>query len=283
MFRFFRKEGPMLKTSASLSVQYDNPFAPFSGEDWRKGLAWVRASGFDAVELIVSDPKLLDLSSLQQALQSNGLPVSTISTGQAMSLEGIELCAASEAVRLQARRRLFEDIDFSAALGRPNVTIGLIRGRGGKLNEQMETDLLLRELCEVAAYARENGVTLNLEPINRYECKRVNSTEDGYRMLQLLGFPANVGILYDTFHSNIEDPGMLDAVNAYAAHISHVHLADSNRRLPGEGHIDFPGILRALEQNGYGGYVSLEVLNLPSAEHIIKQAGETVRRFVCIR
>ena len=43
-----------MKVSTSLSVQYDNPFSPFPGKDWKQGLDWVRDSGFDAVEIILS-------------------------------------------------------------------------------------------------------------------------------------------------------------------------------------------------------------------------------------
>ena len=53
-----------MKVSTSLSVQYDNPFSPFPGKDWKQGLDWVRDSGFDAVEIILSDPDLLDRNAL---------------------------------------------------------------------------------------------------------------------------------------------------------------------------------------------------------------------------
>lgn len=273
----------MLKTSASISVQFDNPFSPFAGADWKKGFAWVKASGFDAVEIILSAPQMLNTDEILAELEKHELPVSTISTGQAMGMEGIELCAMSEAVREHAHKRLVEDIDFAVRVGRANVTIGLIRGRGGKLSAALEMDLLRRELCSLGEYALKQGVKLNLEPINRYECKCINSTEDGYRFLAHMGLPENIGILYDTFHSNIEDADMFAAVTAYAPQISHVHFADSNRRLPGEGHIDFPRLCRTLEQANYQGYVSLEVLNHPNAEHIIQYAGEAVRRAVCTK
>lgn len=267
----------MIRVSASISVQYDNPFSPFPGSAWREGLAWVKRCGFDAVELIVSDPTLLDVGAIRDALDAQELPVSTISTGQAMGMEGIAMCAPSRTVREAARRRLFEDIDFSAALGGANVTVGLIRGRGGELAPALERELLRHELRIVAEYAAERGVRINLEPINRYECKLLNATADGCAVLQEIGNPKNVGILYDTFHSNIEDADMFSAIADGAAVISHVHLADSNRRLPGEGHIDFPRVIRTLDAKGYDGYVSLEVLNNPSAAHVQQNAAQAIR------
>lgn len=270
----------MFKTSASITVQYDNIFAPFPGSEWEAGFVWAKEQGFDAVELIVADPALLDAEQIAAAAQKLGLSISTISTGQAMGMEGLSMCVPSRAVRDATYRRLCEDIDFSVRLGRPNVTVGLIRGRGTEYPFETVYPLLLHEMRRVAAYADRARVTLNLEPINRYEVALVNSTAEGRTLLKDIGSPKNVGILYDTFHSNIEDEDMLSAIRENAGQISHVHLADSNRRLPGEGHTDFPAILKTLEQSAYSGYVSLEVLNRPDRAHIRACAGKQMRKIM---
>lgn len=269
-----------MKFSASLSVQYDNIFSPFPGKEWADGLAWVRDSGFDAVEIILSDPALIDRRALTQRLEQLDLPVSTISTGQAMGLEGLSLCSASRAVREQTLSRLREDIDFSVSLGRPHVTVGLIRGRGGELEVKMERELLTDSLKRIAEYAQRQGVMLNLEPINRYECRHLNASVSALEIIREIGAPSCMGVLYDTFHSNIEDADMCQAIHQLKGWISNVHLADSNRRLPGEGHIDFTEVYRQLEADGYDGYAALEVLNAPSAVHIREYAGEAVRAFL---
>lgn len=272
--------GAVVKISTSLSIQYDNIFSPFPGRDWTEGLQWVRRSGFDAVELILSDPALLDRRALERQLERLDLPVSTISTGQAMGLEGLSLCSASRAVRDGTLARLREDIDLSVSLGRPHVTVGLIRGRGGELDMQTERELLADSLKRIAEYAQQQGVMLNLEPINRYECGHLNASVSALELIRQIGNPSCMGVLYDTFHSNIEDADMCQAIHQLKGWISNVHLADSNRRLPGEGHIDFAAIRRQLEADGYAGYAALEVLNAPSAAHIREYAGETVRAFL---
>lgn len=92
-----------------------------------------------------------------------------------------------------------------------------------------------------------------------------------------MGDPWNVGVLYDTFHSNIEDADMLETIQKLKGRISHVHFADSNRRLPGEGHIDFKAIYNKLVGIGYKGYVSLETLNKPDRETIKSLAGASLK------
>jgi sugar phosphate isomerase/epimerase len=262
----------LIRTSASITAQYDTVFTPFPGKDFYKALHWVKARGFDAAELFVSDPAVLDSAGIAREVARLGLAVATISTGQAAVRDGLSMTSPDENVRLATRKRLFEAIDFSACLGGPNVTIGLIRGRGGQLPKDAEYGLLKSELEQVANYAARKSITLNVEALNRYECSLLSSSESAYEFIMEMGNPENVGVLYDTFHSNIEDADMISTIARIAHKIVHVHFADSNRRLPGEGHINFPRVLQALKAAGYDGYVSLEVLNHPSAEHIIEFA-----------
>lgn len=268
-----------MKCSTSLSIQYDNIFSPFLGREWIQGLKWVKESGFDAVEIIVSDPGLLDLGAVQRELLKLELPISTISTGQAAGLEGLSMMAASREVRQAALKRLREDIDFAVELGRPHVTIGLIRGKGGNLPFDVEHALLVDSMKEIAEYAARQDVILNLEPINRYECVHLNASLSALELIKEIGNPQHVGILYDTFHSNIEDVDMAETIGRLKGHISNVHIADSNRQLPGEGHIDFEKVRQALEASGYEGYVALEVLNRPNPQHIVEHAGKSIQLF----
>ena len=120
----------MVKLSASVSVQYDNVFSPFSGNEWEKGLEWVKSCGFEGAELIVSDPKLVDADKIAAKLEQLGLKASTISTGQAMGIEGLAMTAAAEYLRELTRKRLFAAVDCSVKLGRPTIAVGLIRGLG---------------------------------------------------------------------------------------------------------------------------------------------------------
>ncbi|MEA4894988.1 MAG: sugar phosphate isomerase/epimerase family protein [Oscillospiraceae bacterium] len=258
-----------MKTAASISIQYNNPFSPFPAKDWRKGFKWAKDAGLDGVELIFSDPKLIDLGAVTYELDKLGLGVATLATGQATALEGFSLTSYSEEQRSLAVKRCCEDIDFSVELGtKPNVTIGLIRGRGSAVALADERELFKHELAKVAEYADKRGVKLNLEPINRYEAALLNSVEDTAAFLDEMGNPQNIGILYDTFHVNIEDCGQKHTIESFGRKIVHVHFADSNRRLPGEGHIDYREVVSALEGIGYNNWISLEMLSVPSSEYV---------------
>ena len=259
----------MIKRSASVAIQFDSCFSPFLSSEWQKGLQWVKDCAFDGVELIISDPTLVDRYALHRTLEKLNLEVSTLSTGQCAMLEGLSMTSAASYIRSATNLRIQQNIDFSVEFGKPNVTIGLIRGKGGILPKSKEHDLLVNELTKAVDYAAKKNVMLNLEPINRYECSLINSSKSAYDLIMDMGNPPNVGILYDTFHSNIEDNNIFKTIEEIGNKITHVHFADSNRRLPGEGHLDFSLIKKVLNKVGYDGYISLEVLNIPSEQHII--------------
>jgi 5-keto-L-gluconate epimerase len=106
------------------------------------------------------------------------------------------------------------------------------------------------------------GVTLLLEPINRYETNFVNTAAEGIALLEEIGEPS-MKLLLDTFHMNIEERTLAGALRAAGDRLGYVHIADSNRRAPGQGHIDFPAVMSALDAIAYRGMLVAEILPLP--------------------
>ena len=131
-------------------------------------------------------------------------------------------------------------------------------------------DWLVAALQEICA-AAPHGVRLALEPINRYETTLVNTVAEGLALLDRVG-AANMGLLLDTFHMNIEDPSLTESVRLCGDRIFHFHVADSNRWYPGAGHIDFAAVLRALQATGYQGFVSGEFMPRPDGDTAAERA-----------
>ena len=117
----------------------------------------------------------------------------------------------------------------------------------------------------VAAHAASAGVRVGLEPLNRYETDLFNRQEDAAAFLDAHGL-THVRLLCDLFHMNIEEPSIEASIRAAGDRIFHFHVADSNRRHPGAGHLDFAAILDVLLETGYTGFISGEFLPLPDAE-----------------
>ena len=89
-----------------------------------------------------------------------------------------------------------------------------------------------------------------------------------------------MGILFDAYHSNIEDGDIVAAIRAAAGRITNFHIADSHRGLPGDGTIDFPTILAAAMDTGYTGAFALETLCLPSREYVLQNEGPALQNVV---
>jgi sugar phosphate isomerase/epimerase len=158
------------------------------------------------------------------------------------------------------------------------VAIGLIRGSLGKDLAQWPTRMHWFLACTDACcrVASQAGVNLVLEPINRYETDYLNTVDETLEVVRQVGSPA-LKVLVDTFHMNIEEVDMLASVRRAAPHLGRVHLADSNRRSPGHGHVDMRGVLRVLREVGYQGYLAFEVLPLPNPRQAAEDAARTVR------
>lgn len=265
-----------MKFSATITLQHDTPFSPFSAREYEEALDWLKTSGFDGAEVCISDYDGIDVQKVKKDLDDRGLGCSTISTGQARTLENISLLHAGEGL-VKAQERIKQHINAAKILG-CKVTIGLIRGLGTAGMEEQEKQILARNMGGIVDYAEQQQVTLMLEAINRYETTLFNSAAGTVAFIEKeLGSPKRMGVLWDLFHANIEDARLDAAVDCLGGRLKHVHMADSNRMFPGYGHTDFKAVYRKIKAAGFDEYMSFECLNLPSLEVVRKEAGALIR------
>ncbi len=253
-------------------IVISTPGAQFSAlaikEDFKKSIKKVADLGFDAVELAVRDPKIIDVHELKKLLEQYHLPVPAIGTGQAYGEEGLSFTDPDPQIRRKAIQRIKDQMNLATDIGGPQVIIGLIRGtvKSG-IDKDKAENYFVQSIAECLEYKPE--VTLTLEPINRYETNLYNDTRSAMEVIDKIGQP-NLKMLVDTFHMNIEEKDIIESILHAKGYISHVHFADSNRWAPGCGHIDFSEILDALEEIGYEGAVSAEILPKPTPEECLK-------------
>jgi D-psicose/D-tagatose/L-ribulose 3-epimerase len=115
----------------------------------------------------------------------------------------------------------------------------------------------VESLAEVAEYAAGRDVRLAIEPLNRFETDLVNTVEQGLDLCERIG-GANVGLLLDTFHMNIEERSLPDAIRLAGGRVFHFHACENDRGAPGSGHIDWDGVLAALADVDYPGQIVIE-------------------------
>jgi sugar phosphate isomerase/epimerase len=132
---------------------------------------------------------------------------------------------------------------------------------------------------ECCADAEKNDVRIAFEPINRYETSLLNTVEESLAFLNKVG-SEKLGLLIDTFHMNIEEPSIEKSILAAKNHIYHFHYADSNRRYPGAGHLNFSSIISSLFSTGYSGFLSGEHRSDHNPEDTVKRGFLSIRNIL---
>ncbi len=241
----------------------------------RECVAVSRELGFEGIEISMRSPDELDRDELEELLRAGGLELAALASGRLFLEDGLSLSDADETMRAGAVSRVTELIDYGAAFGAP-VIVGLARG-----NRPPDGDLegavgrFVASMRECADHAATLGAGLVVEAINRYETALLNTAAQTVAAVERID-RANVGVLLDAFHMNIEESCIGDAIRATGARLRHFHLVDSNRRAAGLGHLDFDEVVAALDGVGYDGWLSAEVLPLPDD----RAAAEQARRYV---
>ena len=117
----------------------------------------------------------------------------------------------------------------------------------------------------VAQHAGDVGVKLGVEALNRFECYFLNTHADSTRFVMEVDHPS-CGIMYDTFHCNIEEKCVSSAVKAGGDKLFHIHISENDRSTPGEGNIRWDENFDAIVQSGYDGWLVIEAFGLALPE-----------------
>jgi sugar phosphate isomerase/epimerase len=241
----------------------------YYGEEIGVSIERVASFGYDAIEL-VGEPSQYDAPRVRQLAGDAGIAVSSISS---MYTAARDLSNPDPTVRRQAVDYVRSVVDLAAETGAGVVVVGpsAVMKTSPLAPAADEWRWAVESIREGGEYAAAAGVDIALEPWNRYETHFLNRLAQAIELWQELGL-ANGGVMGDTFHMNIEEASIPDALRAAKGLLAHVHLADSNRAVAGRGHTDFRPILRAMVDIDYRGYLSFEVM-APSGDPMGIPAG----------
>lgn len=235
--------------------------------------------GYDAIELFAPGPNAVSQSELTTLLKSHNLALAAVGTGAGWVKHKLSLTSPDESTRKKAIDFVRSMIDFGGVHGAPAI-IGSMQGRWGDgVTKEQAIDWLKQALNQLGDHARQHGVPLIYEPLNRYETNLVNTQAAGVELMETLETD-NVRLLADLFHMNIEEVDVGDGIRAGGRWIGHVHFVDSNRRPAGGGHMNYAPVLAALMQIGYEGYLSAEAFAWPDPVAAARQTIQEYRRLV---
>lgn len=231
--------------------------------------------GYPGIELHIKDSDALDHAALAACLRENGVQLTSIGTGPSYSQDRVFLTHPDASVRAEALRRMQGHIRLGAELGAV-VIVGLMKGQRRDCGPEAPYDACLDTgLEQCLAWAEAQGVILAFEVIDRFESDWLNTVEEGMALLDRFRSPS-LTLHLDTFHMNIEEADLTQAILRAKGHIGHVHVADSDRWYPGHAHYDFQETFAALRQAGYQGAVALESFLYPDPETAARRSLERI-------
>jgi D-psicose/D-tagatose/L-ribulose 3-epimerase len=232
--------------------------SPFGDEKVDRLARHVADLGFDVLEVCIEDPGLVTASAVREAAEEAGVGISVCG---AFGLDR-DVSHEDPEVRRQGLDYLKFCIDLAAEVGSQNV-IGPMYSATGKARllpeeeRERQRAWAAESLREAADYAGERGVGLAMEPLNRFETDLVNTVDQGLDLCERIG-AENVGLLLDTFHMNIEEKSIPEAIRAAAGRVRHFHACENDRGAPGSGHVEWEEVFGALSEVGYDGMVVIE-------------------------
>ena len=236
------------------SFLFTSPFTTASTGLFKTFKRW----GFDTVEIPIEDPSHIDPAIVKAAADKAGLAIGSVCAcmGPGRDFRGSD---ADQAAGMDYCKAL---IDQAAAMGCPSL-IGPVYSVVGKADaveaaqQKVEWALVVKNLKVLAAYAAAKGVTICIEPLNRFETDFLNTCDQALKLIRAVGSPA-VKLHLDTFHMNIEEKDQAAAIRKAGKLLGHFHACGSDRGTPGGDHIAWPAIAKALKAVGYQGDVVIE-------------------------
>ncbi|MCP4166282.1 MAG: sugar phosphate isomerase/epimerase [Chloroflexi bacterium] len=232
--------------------------APITTDELKKLAPKVADMGFEYIEIGLESIDDLDHDEGAAIIADYGLGVSTC----AAVGEDRDLIHPDPAIRANGNDYMRQAIVATQTLGGTNL-VGPIYSAVGRTwqmtaeERARDTDLLVATLTDLSAYAADHGVTLCVEPLNRFETSFINLASQAIEVVDRVDHPA-CQILLDTFHMNIEEKSIGDAIRAAGPRLKHVHSCGSDRGSPGSGTIDWDEVATALRDVNYDGPVVIE-------------------------
>ena len=226
------------------------------GPQVQEVLPHVKAGGFDGVEVPIFRPGEFPASQIRKDTGSNGLECTVCS----VILGGMSLIDSDADVRKRTQAHLREAIAAVAEAG-SKLLVGPLYSPVGFLPGRRRNDDEWKWAVEgyqsLTGTLEAHGVTLAIEPLNRFETFFLNTAADAARLCDEVGHP-NVGVLFDTFHANIEEKQIAAGYRTVAPHLKHVHTCENDRGTPGSGHVEWDPVLEALRDAEYDGWLTIE-------------------------
>lgn len=226
------------------------------GEEHLRLLPSIREWGYDGIEIARFSFDGFNAAKIRTALEREDLECTLCS-----ALTGdLSLISPDASRRRAAREFLVDGIRIAAELGSP-VFLGPfcspVGYHSGRRPTGDEWKRAVEAFTSLGPVLDECNVHLAHEPLNRFETYFTTTAAEVYRLCEEAGHP-KLGILFDTFHANIEEKDSASAILASARRLHHIHTCESDRGAPGSGQVHWQSVLPAIQRAHYDGWLVIE-------------------------
>ena len=218
----------------------------------------IKKMGYDAVEIPVEDPTLIDPNKVKAALVEHGLkPIICGAFGTSRDLTHEDPSYHQNSFDyIEACFEIAAELEAKFVAGPMYSAVGKARLVSPE-QKKIEWDRAATNLHKVCRMAEAKGLEIALEALNRFETDLINTAEDLMRLIKDINHPA-AKVLLDAFHMNIEEPDIEKAIQLVGDKLIHVQVSENYRGTPGTGQTRWDAYKRGLEAIGYTGTVSIE-------------------------
>jgi D-psicose/D-tagatose/L-ribulose 3-epimerase len=232
--------------------------SPLSDAELAELVPKVAGLGFDWIEVPIETPDEFNYGRAGALIREHRLGVSV---GAAMGPDR-DLIHPDQSIRANGAAYIRHCIDATHAMG-AHTLMGPMYAAVGRTwqmsaeERERDTLLLVAALRELAEYAEARDVVQCIEPLNRFETSFITLAEQGIELIDRVAHPS-CQLMLDTFHMNIEERSLGDAIRAAGKRLHHLHACENDRGAPGSGHVPWDDVALALREIGYAGPVVIE-------------------------
>lgn len=222
----------------------------------RAELPAIKQSGFDGIEVPLLRPAEFPAGQIRRDTEQHALECTVCS----VLVKGLSLISDDPAVRAKTRRHLEHSIKSTADAG-ARIIAGPLYSPVGYLPGRRRTDdewnWAVEAYQSLGPALDANNVTLAIEPLNRFETFFLNTAADAVALVDRIAHP-RVGVLFDTFHANIEEKDIAAGFSKIGPRLKHVHTCENDRGVPGSGHVAWNRVFQTLRDLHYDSWLTIE-------------------------
>ncbi len=230
-------------------------------EKYYPTLEYIKNTGFDSVEVpLINLENPSRFKDLKTHLDNLGLERTCV-TIRTAETNPVSPDAAIRKAGIENMKEILDicaSLDIHKVVGPIYAALGEFTGTGPTEDELNWCAEVLREYGDLA---KERDITFALEFLNRFEIYLINCSRDAQSLVDRTDHP-NVKLMYDTFHANIEEKNIGEAVASCKKDLIHIHISENDRSTPGQGLVDWDSTFKAFKDAGYEGNMTVEAFGL---------------------